>query len=367
MMTALLILVIAAAPLDVTAETALRESILQQERSLLSSQKESGRIQANLTRLIEQKRRVADKVRTLEMEERRLSAAVAELQSKDLVLEADLAMRRRRAGERLALLARQSTSGPLEMLLTANGPAEFVYRYHALRAIGAAENRLMADLRENQAALDANRILLSSQLASVGDVKVRTRAEWMRIAAIERLQKEQITVLHDEADERREWLKIIVEQAEALGMMVKKLQSSVPAKARRPNYMEPVTGVRVAVFGQQDPLVGSLLPSDGWRYRAPEGEPVLVVAPGTVSFADWFQGYGNLVVIDHGGGVSSLYAHLAGIQVVMGSQVEPGQVVGQTGSTGSVSEAGLYFEIRRQGRPVDPAIWLKPGRRAPNR
>ena len=365
-MPALLLLLISAAPLDVTAESALRETFLQQERALLSSQNESGRIQANLIQLLNQKRAVANHIRTLEAEESRLAADVAALQSKELVLVADLAVRRRRAGERLALLARQSASGPLEMLLTANGPAEFVYRYHALRAIGAAEKRLMADLRENQAALDANGILLTSQLVSVGDIKARAQAEWLRIEVLEQLQKEQVAVLLDEADERREWLKIILEQAAELGMMVKKLQSAAPSKAR-PAYMEPVTGVRVAVFGQHDPLVGSLLPSEGWRYRAPEGEAVRVVAPGTVTFADWFQGYGNLVIIDHGGGVSTLYAHLAAIQAAMGSEVEPGDVVGETGSSGSVSEAGLYFEVRRQGRPVDPAVWLKPGSRAPKR
>jgi septal ring factor EnvC (AmiA/AmiB activator) len=359
MITALALFLISAAPVDVTAEAALRDTILNQERALLSSQHETGRVQANLTRLVEERRQVGIRLRELELEERRLQSAVDELQSKELVLEADLKVRRRRVGDRMALLVRQSSSGPLEMLLTANGPAEFVYRYHALRAITAAEKKLMTDLRESQASLDANRILLSAQLAAVSDVKGRAQAEWLRLSALETLQREQVAVLQDEADERREWLKVMLERAEALGVMIQQLQSN-PHASSKPTYMEPVTGERVAVFGQQDPLVGSLLPSDGWRYRAPEGEAVRSVAAGTVSYADWFQGYGNLVVIDHGGGISSLYAHLAKISVAPGGLVEPGQVVGEAGSTGSVSEAGLYFEVRRLGHPVDPAGWLKP-------
>ena len=80
---------------------------------------------------------------------------------------------------------------------------------------------------------------------------------------------------------------------------------------------------------------------------------------GTVAFADFFRGYGLMVVVDHGGKHHSLYAHLAENRVQAGDQVTAGQTIGTAGASG-LDGPGLYFEMRFQGKPVDPADWLKP-------
>ena len=122
--------------------------------------------------------------------------------------------------------------------------------------------------------------------------------------------------------------------------------------------VEPVQGERIAGFGAPDPMVGNILPSQGWRYQAPAGEPVVATAPGVVAFADWFQGYGNLIILEHGGGTSTLYAHLDLMRVSPGEFVEGGTSIGTAGTSGATSEAGLYFQVRREGQPVDPVTWL---------
>ena len=76
-------------------------------------------------------------------------------------------------------------------------------------------------------------------------------------------------------------------------------------------------------------------------------------------FADYFKGYGNMVIVDHGGGYFSLYAHAAKILKKIGAAVTRNEVVASVGESDSTRGAMLYFEIRYQGKPVDPAAWVR--------
>ena len=93
----------------------------------------------------------------------------------------------------------------------------------------------------------------------------------------------------------------------------------------------------------------------GVDYAAPKGTPVAVVADGTVVHAGRSGGYGNLVVVDHGGGITTYYAHLSAFGVQEGMRVERGQEIGQVGSTGMSTGPHLHYEIRKDGKYLDPA------------
>ena len=90
----------------------------------------------------------------------------------------------------------------------------------------------------------------------------------------------------------------------------------------------------------------------------PTGTPVQAMASGRVRFAGVMSGFGNVVWLDHRGGLLSLYAHLSAINVRVGQEVTAGVVVGQSGATGSVTAPHLHFEVWRWGRPVDPIAIL---------
>ena len=118
----------------------------------------------------------------------------------------------------------------------------------------------------------------------------------------------------------------------------------------------PVTGNLVANFGGRLPDGRR---SDGVLIAAAAGTPVKAVAEGTVVFADWMTGYGNILIVDHGQGYMSLYAHNDGLLREAGDHVQRGQSVATVGSSGGQDSPGLYFELRRNGAPVNPADWLK--------
>lgn len=119
----------------------------------------------------------------------------------------------------------------------------------------------------------------------------------------------------------------------------------------------PVDDVVTSPFGLR---WQSFLPSvhGGVDIRAAEGTPVRAMASGRVRFAGWMDGYGNVVWIDHPGDVISVYAHLSDIDVLPGGTVEDGELVGVSGSTGSVSGPHLHFEVWKNGRQVDPIAYL---------
>lgn len=96
----------------------------------------------------------------------------------------------------------------------------------------------------------------------------------------------------------------------------------------------------------------------GVDIHAPTGTPVRAMASGTVVFAGVQRGFGNLVVLDHGAGVRSLYAHLSEIRVEVGQRIRGHPVIGLAGATGDADGAHLHFEVWRYGRPVDPVPLL---------
>ncbi len=91
--------------------------------------------------------------------------------------------------------------------------------------------------------------------------------------------------------------------------------------------------------------------------KADSGLPVKAVASGRVVFADWLRGFGNLIIIDHGGGYMSLYAANESVLKRVGDQVQAGDAIATSGNSGGMGDSGVYFEIRQHGRPLDPLVW----------
>jgi septal ring factor EnvC (AmiA/AmiB activator) len=96
----------------------------------------------------------------------------------------------------------------------------------------------------------------------------------------------------------------------------------------------------------------------GIEIAAAQGTPVNAIAAGRVLFAGWFRGYGQMVILDHGSGDLSVSGYLEEVRVAAGDSVAAGQPIGSVGETGSSSGPGLYFEIRHDGKAVDPQLWL---------
>jgi len=122
----------------------------------------------------------------------------------------------------------------------------------------------------------------------------------------------------------------------------------------------PVKGNIVDRFGRHKVAnFDSFTFSNGISVAAPAGTPIHAVYDGEVIFADYFKGYGNMVIVDHGGGFFSLYAHASSVTKKVGSKVSRNEVLASVGDLDSSKGPMLYFEIRYQGKPVDPSPWFR--------
>ena len=125
---------------------------------------------------------------------------------------------------------------------------------------------------------------------------------------------------------------------------------------QRGQLLRPLQGRLRAAFAGKLP---DGRPSSGWWIAADTGAEVKAVAHGRVVFADWMRGYGLMLIIDHGDGFMSVYAGGEALLAEPGDWVEAGVAVATAGQSGGFAESGVYFELRRQGKPLDPASWVK--------
>jgi murein DD-endopeptidase MepM/ murein hydrolase activator NlpD len=124
-------------------------------------------------------------------------------------------------------------------------------------------------------------------------------------------------------------------------------------------FVRPVPGRITSGFGPRThPILGYVRTHTGVDFTAPYGQEIRAAAGGRVILAGWFGGYGNTVVVDHGGGMATLYAHQSKLAVGYGAGVVAGDVIGYVGSTGLSTGPHLHFEVRINGSPVDPVPYL---------
>lgn len=129
---------------------------------------------------------------------------------------------------------------------------------------------------------------------------------------------------------------------------------TAPSRLQRP-VDAPIT----STFGPRvHPIFGTVRMHTGIDFGAAAGTPIRAAAAGRVVQAGAMSGYGNVVVIDHGGGLATLYAHQSRVAVAAGTQVQAGQVIGYVGATGYATGPHLHFEVRINGTPVDPMPYL---------
>jgi len=130
--------------------------------------------------------------------------------------------------------------------------------------------------------------------------------------------------------------------------------------AQRGRLAIPVRGEIVGRYGRhKHPEYNSYTVNNGISIAAPQGADIRSVFDGQIIFADYFKGYGNMVIVDHGGGYFSLYGHASRIAKKVGSQVARNDVIASVGDLDSSRGPMLYFELRYQGKPIDPSPWFR--------
>ncbi|MGH9040370.1 MAG: peptidoglycan DD-metalloendopeptidase family protein [Acidimicrobiia bacterium] len=190
----------------------------------------------------------------------------------------------------------------------------------------------------------------------------RAQAVAARIAA--RAEEDREQELLDEVQERKadflRELQLLQAESSAIGEMLREIQAGQRlAPRRKGTFKLPVNAPMSSRFGYRvHPIFGDTRLHAGVDFSAGSGTPIRASGPGKVVWSGPRGGYGNLVVIDHGNGLATLYAHQSRTDVNVGQRVATGEVVGLVGSTGFSTGPHLHFETRELGTPADPQLYL---------
>ncbi len=386
---ALVALLVAAAPAfgdDVTKKHQVDAQItsLQGKLSAHKQQEDALRDQVAgyTTRIRTLEGKVGDvslKLETLEadlsLHQKRLDAlnALFRLQSKRFAfLEAQYAESMRTLNRRLVDIYESDQASTLDVFLGAANVQEALDQVAFMTDIGVQDRRIATEVEQAKTQVKAARAKTKKLRATVQSethvISARTeQTRWVRsellgardqlatskqqkltdlsqLSAAERAEAEEIDAL--QASSAALTARIQAAQAQHAGGSV----SSTPSSA---GLIWPASGPVTSPFGFR---WGRM--HEGIDIGASYGSAIHAAASGTVIYCGWESGYGNLVVIDHGGNLATAYGHQSSIAVTCGQQVSQGQVIGYVGSTGHSTGPHLHFEVRINGAPVDPLGYL---------
>ena len=224
----------------------------------------------------------------------------------------------------------------------------------ASRRDALAENE--AEAQRETRRLEQERIQRAAVVAKLAGDIAKGRAEIGKLkrdeARLARLVEEITRALARKAPER----KAPAAKGQAVDRVADASTSSRPFSQLQGKLKLPVRGEIASRFGAAREEAGSTW--KGLFIRAVTGATVHAVADGRVVYADWLRGFGNLLILDHGGGFMSLYAYADSLLRPVGEKVRSGDVVAHAGTSAGNEESGLYFELRRDGKPFDPMRWV---------
>ena len=260
---------------------------------------------------------------------------------------------------------KRGRTGYARLLFGATGMREFSRATRAVAALVRINEQRIAEHRRTLEAVRQERAALETKARELQGHEAEAR---QARAAAERLVAAR-TALIAQIDARRDlnaqFAGELQVAAERLQQQMANLASGRPAEAIavplapfRGALEWPVAGRISGRFGQPSGRFGASSVRNGIDIATPEGTPVRAVHAGTVTFADAFAGFGNLVILDHGANNFSLYGYLSAIGITQGAMVDNGAELGRSG-TAPAGPPTLYFEMRVDGRSVDPVQWLR--------
>ena len=340
----------------------LQRSGKEEQNALKALQQAEDKLEQIQQRISNADKQLKDAEAAMEAAQRDLVAAEAKLKDATSKYEAAL----RGLEKRLVQMYKMGPATYLELLLSAESFSDLVTRYDIVKRIVAQNARDLEGIKQAKQALE-------EELASIAQHKAQLELKRREIAALseglrkeraesERVKAERAYYLNRVAQEKERWQKELEEeerQSRELERTIRQLQESLMRSGQTPvwtgGFIWPTTGRISSPYGWRvHPIFGDRRFHSGIDIAAPTGTPVKAAAGGRVILAGWVNGYGNTVVIDHGGGLSTLYGHASKLETSAGKMVMQGDIICKVGSTGFATGPHLHFEVRVNGVTEDP-------------
>jgi septal ring factor EnvC (AmiA/AmiB activator) len=375
------------------------------DAALDAKQEELKAIQSRIERLKEEleqsasdRSEAADSLRTSERRISEVNRSLRELRLKQDSLLSDLTRlggqartvesAAREQETHLARLLRERYSqrgnDATRLLLSGRDPGEIQRRMTYFTYIGRARTELIQSRRTTLEQLDQLRQETEARKQDLSNVAREREAQRSALEKQRVVRQGMLEKLSNRIREQRREIGNLRRDEQRLGDLIEKLRVLAESrKSKKAPVAKPGEKVKTVVdasiagidFRQLKgklgfPVAGEIIARFGqaresgapaWKglfIRARSGQDVRAVATGEVVFADWLRGFGNLLILDHGGGYLSLYSNNESLYKQPGNRVRAGDAVASVGNTGGQEETGLYFELRHLGKPFDPMTWV---------
>jgi len=298
----------------------------------------------------------------------RLSDTEARLAASENELSAIAAERERRApllAARLRELYKRGPAGLLARALAPMGNTSGLDGFRYASYLSRRDASQMAAWRDVSKRLGDERQVLAAERVRWASLRSEASRRESALSAGRAERASLLARIRGDREQHERAFGELAEAARSLGRLVESFDDATPhvgldVRKFRGLLDWPATGPLSAKFGTViHPRFKTEVPHPGWDIDAPEGQPFRAVFDGRVAYAAPLSGYGLTVVVDHGNGIVSVYAHAGVLQVASGDDVVRGQDLGKVGDSGSLRGPYLYFELREAGRPVDPSSWLR--------
>ncbi len=299
--------------------------------------------------MIKDLRSLQDKVATLNMQYKTTIQEIVATKAKIEKKQKEMEIQEENLNERLAVMYKNGSVGFVDVLLGSNSISEFVSNVEIIKKIYRNDVKVLKLLKREHKALEIAKANLRIKKEQLVENKKETEKQQKKIDAIlKELKKEEEALKADAARLYAELARVVDTQTQYVGGQ---LAWPVPS----------CTFIYYGFGNRKHPVYGDIRFHTGIDITGGgiSGQPIVAAGNGTVRIAGVYGGYGYCVVVDHGGGVQTLYGHCSRLNVAVGASVVKGQTIAAVGSTGVSTGPHLHFEVLKNGAPVDPVPFVR--------
>lgn len=344
------------------------QEIQQDKIKLESDYKDKKKEQNQLT---EQLRQINANLYNAQVAISNLDNEIAGIEEKIAYTEMEIENKQRDYDGRLALFNRRlkqmyqyGDMNYISVLLQSSSLSDFLTRFEYLKYIANNDQKLLEEVQALQKSLDEEHASLTDMKTDLETKKQdhEVKAQELSVASAE--QQKVVNAINADVNATFAMLEEMEAEAKSLNSEIKRLQAAQNSgNTTAPSaYLWPCPSSKkiTSNYGYRvHPIQGTRKLHTGMDIGAKSGADVIAAASGTVIMAKYYGGYGNCIIIDHGGGISTLYGHMSAFVAKNGDYVTAGQTIGKVGSTGNSTGPHLHFEVRINGETTDPAAYVK--------
>lgn len=296
------------------------------------------------------------------------TAKLKQLATEKQKLDAQITAEAEQLSSELKNLWALKQGGGLQVLLGDQDPQQIARNLAYYQRLLGARTEVIENFRLLQNEVAANELATRETEARLSEQRDQVQAERVKIASLQNKRTETLRAMKKaQSQDKAQVAKLETETAELTSLLeeLRKTLAELDTPSSYRPFKEALKDLVFPVKGRPSNKFGETrnrgnLRWRGWVIPASEGDDVKAIHHGQVVYANWLRGQGLLLIVDHGDGWLSLYGHNRSLNKDVGEWVRPDEVIASVGNTGGQEAPGLYFEIRKDGDPVDPGKYLKP-------